>query len=194
MKKNFESFLNKYLAELIESVKQIDLKSIEKISNNIIKTVKNKGTIYICGNGGSAAISNHYVCDYMKFLRQYSNLKPKVVSLSSNIEIITAISNDISYDQIFKYQAENLFEKKDLLIIISSSGNSKNIKEVLKYANKKRVNVIGFSGFDGGYLKKNSNISVHVPSKNYGISEDSHHILMHVILQFLIMKLKKKNI
>ena len=194
MKKNFESFLNKYWAELIESVKQIDLKSIEKISNNIIKTVKNKGTIYICGNGGSAAISNHYVCDYMKFLRQYSNLKPKVVSLSSNIEIITAISNDISYDQIFKYQAENLFEKKDLLIIISSSGNSKNIKEVLKYANKKRVNVIGFSGFDGGYLKKNSNISVHVPSKNYGISEDSHHILMHVILQFLIMKLKKKNI
>ena len=194
MKKNFESFLNKYLAELIGSIKQIDLKSVEKISNSIIKTVKKKGTIYICGNGGSAAISNHYVCDYMKFLRQHSTLKPKVVSLSSNIEIITAISNDISYDQIFKYQAENLFEKKDLLIIISSSGNSKNIKEVLKYANKKGVNVIGFSGFDGGFLKKNSNISVHIPSKNYGISEDSHHILMHAILQFLIMKLKKKYV
>ena len=138
MKNNFESFLNKYLTDLVTSIKKSNLKSIESVSSHIIKTVNNRGTIYVCGNGGSAAISNHYVCDYLKFLRQHSKLKPKVVSLSSNIEIITAISNDINYDQIFKYQAENLFEKKDLLIIISSSGNSKNIKEVLKFAKKKK--------------------------------------------------------
>jgi len=191
MKNNFESFLNKYLTDLVTSIKKSNLKSIESVSSHIIKTVNNRGTIYVCGNGGSAAISNHYVCDYLKFLRQHSKLKPKVVSLSSNIEIITAISNDINYDQIFKYQAENLFEKKDLLIIISSSGNSKNIKEVLKFAKKKKVKVVGFSGFDGGFLKKNSDVSVHIPTKNYGTSEDSHHILMHVILQFLILKLKK---
>ena len=191
MKKNFENFLNIYLTDLITSIKKSNIKSIESVSSHIIKTVNNRGTIYVCGNGGSAAISNHYVCDYLKFLRQHSKLKPKVVSLSSNIEIITAISNDINYDQIFKYQAENLFEKKDLLIIISSSGNSKNIKEVLKYAKKKGVKVIGFSGFDGGFLKKNSDISVHIPAKNYGVTEDSHHILMHIILQFLILRLKK---
>ena len=96
------------------------------------------------------------MCDYLKFLRQHSKLRPKVISLSSTIETITAISNDLSYDQVFKYQAESLFEKNDLLIIISSSGNSKNIKEVLKFAKKKRVKIIGFSGFNGGYLKKNS--------------------------------------
>ncbi|MDC3166727.1 SIS domain-containing protein [Candidatus Pelagibacter sp.] len=192
MKKNFENFLNIYLTDLVTAIKKSNIKSIESVSSNIIKTVNNRGTIYVCGNGGSAAISNHYVCDYLKFLRQHSKLKPKVVSLSSNIEIITAISNDINYDQIFKYQAENLFEKKDLLIIISSSGNSKNIKEVLKYAKKKGVKVIGFSGFDGGFLKKNSDVSVHIPAKNYGVAEDSHHILMHVILQFLILRLKKK--
>jgi len=191
MKKNFENFLNIYLTDLTTSIKKSNIKSIESVSSHIIKTVNNRGTIYVCGNGGSAAISNHYVCDYLKFLRQHSKLKPKVVSLSSNIEIITAISNDINYDQIFKYQAENLFEKKDLLIIISSSGNSKNIKEVLKYAKKKGVKVVGFSGFDGGFLKKNSDISVHIPAKNYGVTEDSHHILMHVILQFLILRLKK---
>ena len=138
MKNNFESFLNKYLTDLVTSIKKSNLKSMESVSSHIIKTVNNRGTIYVCGNGGSAAISNHYVCDYLKFLRQHSKLKPKVVSLSSNIEIITAIYNDIHYDQIFKYQAENLFEKKDLLIIISSSGNSKNIKEVLKFAKKKK--------------------------------------------------------
>ena len=92
------------------------------------------------------------MCDYLKFLRQNSNLKPKVIRLSSNIETITAISNDMSYEKIFKYQAD-LFEKNDLLIIISSSGNSKNIKEVLKFA-KKRRKTIGFSGFKGGFFFK----------------------------------------
>ena len=84
-----------------------------------------------------------------------------------------------------------MFEKNDLLIIISSSGNSKNVKEVVKFAKKKGVKIIGFSGFDGGFLKKNSDISIHINANNYGISEDSHHILMHVILQYLILTQKK---
>ena len=193
MKKNFQKFLNKYLLDLSNSIKQSNINELEKVPNKILETIKKNGTIYVCGNGGSAAIANHYVCDYSKFLRQHSKLKPKVISLSNNMEIITAISNDISYDEIFKYQAENLFEKNDLLIIISSSGNSKNIRKLLKFSKKKGIKVIGFSGFDGGYLKKSSNISVHISAKNYGISEDAHHILMHIILQYLISILKKKS-
>ena len=165
--------------------------ALEKASSKILEATKKKRTIYVCGNGGSAAISNHYVCDYLKFLRQHTSLKPKVISLSSNLETITAISNDFNYDQIFKYQAESLFEKNDLLIIISSSGNSKNVKEVIKFAKKKGVQIIGFSGFNGGFLKKHSDISIHINANNYGISEDSHHILMHVILQYLILNQKK---
>ena len=191
MKKNFENFLETYLSNLVNSIKSSKIKQIEKASLKIFETIKKKGTIFVCGNGGSAAISNHYVCDYLKFLRQHTKLKPKIISLSSNIETITAISNDFNYDQVFKYQAESLFEKNDLLIIISSSGNSKNVKEVVKYSKKKGVKIIGFSGFNGGYLKKHSDISIHIPIDNYGISEDSHHILMHVILQYLILKQKK---
>jgi len=191
MKKNFENFLETYLSNLVNSIKSSKIKQIEKASLKILETVKKNGTIFVCGNGGSAAISNHYVCDYLKFLRQHTKLKPKIISLSSNIETITAISNDFNYDQVFKYQAESLFEKNDLLIIISSSGNSKNVKEVVKYSKKKGVKIIGFSGFNGGYLKKHSDISIHIPIDNYGISEDSHHILMHVILQYLILKQKK---
>jgi len=191
MNNKFKNFIDNYLLDLINSIKKSDILAMEKASAKIYDTVKKKGTIFVCGNGGSAAISNHYVCDYLKFLRQHTNLKPKVISLSSNLETITAISNDFNYDQIFKYQAENLFEKNDLLIVVSSSGNSKNVKEVVKFSKKKGVKVIGFSGFDGGYLKKNSDISIHIPAKNYGISEDAHHILMHVILQYLILILKK---
>ena len=192
MKKKFEKFLETYLSNLMNSIKSSKIDQIEKASLKILETVKRKGTIFVCGNGGSAAISNHYVCDYLKFLRQHTKLKPKVISLSSNLETITAISNDFSYDQVFKYQAESLLEKNDLLIIISSSGNSKNVKEVVKYSKKKGVQIIGFSGFNGGLLKKHSDISIHIPADNYGISEDSHHILMHVILQYLILKQKKR--
>ena len=191
MKKKFQNFLEEYLSTLTTSIKLTNIGALEKASAKILETAKKKRTIYVCGNGGSAAISNHYVCDYLKFLRQHTKLKPKVISLSSNLETITAISNDFNYDQVFKYQAESLFEKNDLLIIISSSGNSKNIKEVVKFAKKKGVRIIGFSGFDGGYLKKNSDISIHINANNYGISEDSHHILMHVMLQYLILNQKK---
>lgn len=194
MKKNFKNFLESYLSELVDSIKLSKIKQIEKASTKILQTVKKKNTIFVCGNGGSAAISNHYVCDYLKFLRQHTKLKPKVISLSSNLETITAISNDFSYDQIFKYQAESLFEKNDLVIIVSSSGNSKNVKELVKYSKKKGVKIIGFSGFKGGYLKKHSDISIHIPADNYGISEDSHHILMHIVLQYLILKQKNKVI
>ena len=191
MKITIKTFLNQYLSDIVSSISKVDIIEIERASDLILKTIKKKQTIFVCGNGGSAAISNHYICDYLKFLRHHTNLKPKVISLSTNIETITAISNDFSYDQIFRYQAESLFNKNDLLIAISSSGESKNIKEVVKFSKKKKVKVIGFSGFKGGFLKRNSDVSVHVPIKNYGVAEDSHHILMHVILQYLIESQKK---
>ena len=118
---------------------------------------------------------------------------PKIFSLSSNIELITAIANDISFDKIFSYQLKSLAQKGDLLIIISSSGDSKNIKNVLIEAKKIKTEIISFVGFKGGYTKKNSNISIHSKIDNYGISEDTAHIFMHIIVQFLKQKNLKIN-
>jgi len=191
MKLNF--FLSDYLKNLVDAISGTDVKNIKKAILIIKNTIKNKGTIYVCGNGGSAAIANHYVCDYLKFLRQYTKYRPKIISLSNSIETITAISNDIDYKKIFSYQAEVLCEKRDLIILISSSGNSKNIIELLKFANQKKIKTIGFSGFEGGILKKKSNLSIHINVNNYGIAEDSHHILMHVIIQYLIEEIKFKK-
>ena len=192
MTSEFNKFLNSYLSELVNSILATNISNIYKASLAIKDSSKKKKTIFVCGNGGSAAISNHYVADYLKLLRQKSSLKPKIISLSNNLETISAIGNDINFDQIFKFQAESLCQKGDLMIVISSSGNSNNIKEVVKYAKKKGVKIIGFSGFDGGFLKRNSDISIHINANNYGISEDAHHILMHVVLQFLIKFNEKK--
>ena len=119
----------------------------------LIKTIKANKTIFVCGNGGSHAIANHYVCDYFKVLSQETNLRVKIKSLCSDDSLISAISNDFSYDDVFSYQAERLMEKGDILILISSSGNSKNIKKVLQFTNKK-IKTIGLCGFKGGYLKR----------------------------------------
>tara|TARA_B100000674_G_C37470362_1_gene746740 strand:+ start:13 stop:633 length:621 start_codon:yes stop_codon:yes gene_type:complete len=190
-KLNLTSFYKSYLETLNYSAKRINIKNLFKAVKLIEDTVKKKNYIYVCGNGGSAAIANHYICDYFKQLSKYTNLKAKIRSLNADNELISAISNDISYDQIFKMQAERYMEKKDILILISSSGNSENIKQVLKFCKKKKIKTIGFSNFNGGYLKKNCNISIHSQIANYGIGEDINHILMHMIMQYISIKNSK---
>ena len=191
--KNISNFLKNYVDKVSSSILESNIENINAAAKEIIKTIKRKGTIFVCGNGGSAAIANHYVVDFIKFFKEKTDYKPKIISLSNSIETITAIANDLDYKKIFSYQAENLCEKKDLILIISSSGNSKNIVEILKHAKKRKIKTLGFSGFKGGYLKKNSDISVHIQAENYGVSEDAHHILMHAILQYLIKFFGKKN-
>ena len=191
---DLNTFFKKYTNNLNIAITNINIKNLNLASKLMLDVIKKGKTIYVCGNGGSAAIANHYVCDFIKYFRQRSKFSPKIVSLSNSIETITAIANDMNYKYIFKYQLESLYKKGDILLIISSSGNSENVKEVLKFANKKKIKTIGFSGFKGGYLNKNSNISLHVKAMNYGISEDSHHVLMHIILQYLIEAAKNKKL
>lgn len=189
-KKNIklDEFYHEYLNTLIDVSKKIDLQNIQKAVDLIFKTIKNRDYLYVCGNGGSAAIANHYICDFFKQLSKYTKLRAKIRSFNSDNDLISAISNDVSYDQVFKIQAERYMNKNDVLILISSSGNSKNIVEVLKFCKKKKIRTIGFSNFNGGYLKKNSSISIHSPINNYGIGEDINHILMHMIMQYISIK------
>ena len=186
--KKFELFFNSYTKTLKKKLKEIQIRNLYSAVKVIEKTIVKKNFVYVCGNGGSAAIANHYICDFFKQLSKYTNLKAKIRSFNSDNYLISAISNDISYDQIFKIQAERYMEKNDLLILISSSGNSKNIIEVLKYCKKKKIKTIGFSNFNGGYLKKNCDISVHSKINNYGIGEDINHILMHMMMQFISIR------
>jgi len=193
----FLKFFKNYIHTLSNTVDKINLRKLYEAANLILKTIKKKNFIYVCGNGGSAAIANHYICDYFKGLSKYTNLNAKIKSLNSDSYLISAISNDISYDKIFKLQAERYMNKGDILILISSSGNSKNIKEVLKFCNKKKLKTIGFSNFNGGYLAKQCNISIHSKIDNYGIGEDINHILMHLLMQFIArsnLNTKKKKI
>ena len=106
------NFTEKYLKSLMNAINETNFNNLELSTQAILNTVKAKNSIYVCGNGGSAAIANHYVADFLKFFRENTSVKPKIFSFSNNIETITAISNDLSYDKIFSYQAESYCKKK----------------------------------------------------------------------------------
>ena len=141
--------------------------------------------IFSCGNGGSAAISNHLVCDCMKGVRTNSWLKPRVNSLSATVELITAIANDIGVNDIFSHQLTSLASEGDVLIAISSSGASPNIIKALEAARDMKMSTIAMTGFSGGQAARLADISLHVDMENYGIVEDAHQSLMHILAQYL---------
>ncbi|NQU61351.1 MAG: SIS domain-containing protein [Rhodospirillales bacterium] len=144
--------------------------------------------LYVCGNGGSASISNHLACDHSKGGQTDTDLRPKVVSLASNMEMITAIANDISYDDIFVYQLKTLAEKGDVLLTVSSSGDSENVVRAADWAKGQGLDVIAFTGFDGGRSGALATVNLHVEGDNYGVIEDIHQSLMHILAQYIRLK------
>ena len=118
-----------------------------------------------------------------------------MISLVNSVDLITAISNDISYDNIFSEQLENYSKKTDVLIIISCSGTSKNIINAAKYAIRKKIDIISFIGFgDNKFLIKSSKYYINLRTKNYGITEDLFQSMMHMISQYLRRKYSKNKI
>jgi D-sedoheptulose 7-phosphate isomerase len=167
---------------LAEHLKSIDLYKLDQIIRLIDKTIKNNNFVFGCGNGGSAAISNHFEVDYVKGVNEKSKKMSRFISLSSNTEVITAIANDRGYKHVFKDQFKVLAKSKDLILCVSSSGNSENIIEILKYGKQRRYKTILLSGFNGGRGKKISDYNIHINSNDYGIIEDCHHAIMHYII------------
>lgn len=190
---NLKNFFTNYVGDILSVVKEYDHKKLDNIYFEIEKVILRKKKIFVCGNGGSAATANHFICDYLKLIKTNTNLKPKIISLSNNIETITAISNDIDYSEIFVHQAESLYEKGDLFILLSVSGNSKNVVKLASWCKRNKIKCINLVGFDGGKLKKLSKLTLVSNVNNYGKAEDCNHIFMHALMQFLIDKHKTKK-
>lgn len=144
---------------------------------------RNGHRIFVAGNGGSAAISEHLTCDFMKGC--YHGKETLIThSLSSNFPLISALANDISYDEVFSKQLEYMdLKRNDLVFLISSSGNSPNIVKAAEFVSRVGSGLVGMTGFTGGRLKELSSISLHIPIHNYGIVEDCHQALMHILSQ-----------
>lgn len=188
---------NKYFKDYIDIknllLQNVDQKVLLKITNEILHTNKKNRNFFSCGNGGSATTAEHLSCDFSKGSCTNTDLNIKVFSLNSNVALMTAISNDISYDDVFSYQLNRFGKPNDVLLAFSVSGTSKNIIKCAKIAKKKKIKIISFTGFNGGVLKKLSNYNINFLSNNFGIVEDCHLSIMHYISQYIRNKNFKGN-
>lgn len=187
---NVEKFTKEYLEQLKYTIDNIDTGVIRDIVVSLDETIKKKSRVYILGNGGSSATASHMVNDLGAGLRRRDIINLDVVSLGDNSPAVTAIANDIGYENIFYMQMKGLLSSEDLVIAISCSGNSPNIVKAVDYAKKLGSKVIGVTGFEGGHLKKISDINFHVdtPKGEYGLVEDVHMILDHIIYSYYIKR------
>jgi D-sedoheptulose 7-phosphate isomerase len=178
-------YLTDYSAQLEECLKSVSQEKLNAAALLMHEVRNNKGRVFVAGNGGSAAISEHLSCDWQKGVHLEHMNGLKVQCLTSNTALLTAIANDYGYDQAFSYQLEFAdVTKEDLVLLISSSGNSDNIIKAALFAKNKGCKVIGLTGFTGGKLKDLADVSLHIPFSNYGLVEDGHQVLMHVLAQY----------
>ena len=182
---SFETFTTEYYRKFAEALLSFDKGPLAEVLSVFDRVTAEGGTIWVAGNGGSAAIADHTVCDCSKGTYVDGHAPLRTISLASNVPMLTALGNDISYDAVFSEQLKYYLTSKDALLVVSSSGNSPNVVNACEYANAQGVPTIAFVGFKGGRLKEIAAHVVHVPVDNYGIVEDTHQSLIHCLTQYL---------
>ena len=184
MKKNI--FIKDYISRLIKILEKVDISPIEEILSLLEKMDNSGNTIYVIGNGGSAATASHMANDFGTGLKRRDLKNLNIVSLADNTSVVTAIGNDIGFENIFYMQIKDVIKAEDVLLAISCSGNSPNLIKAVRYAKTLGTKIVSLTGFDGGELKEISDINYHVPTENgeYGLCEDMHMIFDHIIYSY----------
>jgi D-sedoheptulose 7-phosphate isomerase len=186
--RTWKAYVQEYIHELHDALERVPDSALDDASRVITTAVREDRRVFVAGNGGSAAIADHLSCDWTK--GTYSpGLPPlRTHSLASNVAVLTAIANDFGFDVVFSRQLEMLGSAGDVLLLISSSGNSPNILAAVDTAKAMGITTIGLSGFTGGALATRADVSLHVPFANYGVVEDCHQILMHTFAQLFVVQ------
>jgi phosphoheptose isomerase len=182
---DFLRFVDDYYARFVRVLESFDKRSLEGVLGVLDRVAAGDGTLWIAGNGGSAAISDHAVCDTTKLT--YVEGKPvfRSISLASNGPMLTALGNDFSYDEVFERQLQYYAQTGDAVMVVSSSGNSPNVVRACEWAKARGLPTIALVGFSGGKLARLADHVVHIAVDNYGMAEDAHQSVMHVLTQYL---------
>jgi phosphoheptose isomerase len=178
-------FFHRYAEEAARAWRTIEPAALDRAVAILLEAYTQGAGVFSCGNGGSASIANHLECDHVKGVRTATDLTPRVVSLSANVELLSAIANDMGYENVFVYQLQSQARPGDALIAVSSSGRSPNITRALTWARDHGLRTIALTGFDGGPARAVAEVAIHVNGTNYGIIEDLHQAIMHALAQYI---------
>ena len=179
-----------YFDKVAATLKKIDQDVLENLVRVILDCRDRGNTVYIFGNGGSAATASHVAGDFLKGISYQLEKRFKVICLSDNIPGTSAISNDLTYDEVFIEPLKSYLNKNDVVIGISGSGNSVNVIKAMEYARTSGALTVAMVGYKGGRIKDIADIVVHVPVDDMEVAEDIHLIIFHAIKQNIIHRLK----
>lgn len=176
-------FAQGYFEYLSHVFERVDCRSIARFIE-VLETARTEGhTVFFCGNGGSAATASHFQND----LTRWRTDPMRVVSLTDNVAVITALANDYGYELIFVMQLETMLQAGDVVVAITASGNSPNVVKAIEFANERGATTVGLTGFDGGRVGELVDVHVHVPTSHgeFGPVEDVHMAIDHLVMSFL---------
>lgn len=179
------AYFHEYGQEMARALASVDPAALEKAAAVLVDAYLSGASVFSCGNGGSASIANHLQCDHVKGVGTGTDLMPRVMSLCANVEILTAIANDLAYEEIFTRQLRSQARPGDVLVVISSSGRSANIVNALNWAREHDLRTIALTGFAGGGARSLAEVAIHVECANYGVVEDAHQAVMHALAQYI---------
>lgn len=192
--KSITQYLHLYYNDLGKAIEHVSIEKLEFAFSLLKEKLLNGSQIFSAGNGGSAAIAAHLCCDWTKSTRMEGEPALKVYSLMENTSLLTALANDVSYEEAISEQLKLYGLAGDAVVLISCSGSSPNVVRAAQTARKMEIDVISLTGFDGGKLMALSDVNLHIALSNYGMVEDCHQMVMHVLSQYLYLwRVKEKT-
>lgn len=174
-----------YFGEMSRLLDQIDCNEIEAYANLIHEAWRSRRNVFIFGNGGSASTASHHVLDLVKTACVEGQPKLRAFSMNDNFGITTAIGNDLSYQDTFSFPLSVYAEPGDLAVAITCSGNSPNVLAACRWARERGLTIVALTGFAGGKVKDLADVHINVPNDNYGVIEDLHLSVGHIVAQIL---------
>ena len=183
---NHDHEINIFFNKVIDTLNRLDRAGLNLFIEKILSTYRAGRTIFVFGNGGSGDTASHFCGDFNKGVSYGLEKRLKIICLNDNTSALTAIANDISYDDVFVEQLKNFVVPDDLVIGISCSGNSKNVIKALELANHVGAFTVAFCGYTGGTVKNVASLAVHAEIEDMEVCEDVHLVIMHCIKQIIL--------
>lgn len=182
-----------YVDRLKSAIGALPTDRLAELGEILYRTYRNGQQVFTLGNGGSASTASHMAADLAKNTISANMRRFRILSLNDNQALLTALANDLGYENVFSEQLKNLIRPGDLLIAISASGNSANVAKAIRYAQTQCAEVVGILGFEGGEVARLADLSIVVPSDHYGVVEDVHLIINHILVDHFRQRLAEDS-
>ena len=186
------ALIDTYLVELESVIRNLSRADIDAVADALMAAWRERRTVFIAGNGGSAATASHMMNDLNKYVSVEGRARFRALALTDNMPLLTAVGNDQAYADTFVEPLKNLLQPGDTVILISASGNSPNVVAAAEYARSQGARLIGFCGQPGGRLAQLVDHKVIIPSDRIGQQEDGHLILNHALAFALRARLEQE--